>query len=126
MAAWNAHDAARVSSFYTSDYVGIDVSITEQQRGPEAVRCTVQHYLEVFPDLYIQGEEIIIDENRVAVKVQVNGTHRGIIMNIPATGRFTEIHGVAFLTFEDEKIKQASYLWDVAGFLRGIGLLPDL
>jgi hypothetical protein len=30
------------------------------------------------------------------------------------------------LTLEDGKIKKALYIWDVAGILRGIGLLPEL
>ena len=126
VAAWNVHDAARVASFYCKDYVGVDISITEQQRGPEGVRLAAQHYLDVFPDLSIQIEEMIISETQAAVKVQVNGTQRGVIMNIPPTGCLVDVQGVAFVTFEDGKIKQASYLWDVAGLLRSIGLLPDL
>jgi steroid delta-isomerase-like uncharacterized protein len=124
--AWNSHDAAHVASFYAADYVGMDVSESEQQRGPEGVRHTVQHYLNAFPDLQLTQGETIVNDNRAAIKVTVRGTHQGGIMHIPATGRSTEIHGVAFLTFENEKITQASYLWDVAGFLRSIGLLPDL
>lgn len=124
--AWNSHDAERVASFYAADYVGMDVSESEQQRGPEGVRQTVQHYLNSFPDLQLTQEQVIICDNRAAIKVTVHGTHQGGIMHIPATGRSTEVHGVAFLTFGYGKITQASYLWDVAGFLRSIGLLPDL
>ena len=124
--AWNAHNAERVASFYSADYVGIDMAEHSQQRGPEGVRHTVQRYLQAFPDLRLTVEETLAQDNRAAIKVTVRGTHQGGIMNIPATGRLTEIHGVAFLTFEDGKISQASYLWDVAGFLRSIGLLPDL
>jgi steroid delta-isomerase-like uncharacterized protein len=124
--AWNTHNAERVASFYSSDYVGTDMSEHSQQRGPQGVRHTVQRYMQAFPDLELMVEDTLVQENRAAIKVTVRGTHRGGIMNIPATGRPTEVRGVAFLTFEDGKIAQASYLWDVAGFLRSIGLLPDL
>src|SRR5512141_334310 len=83
--AWNAHDAVRVSTFYTGDYIGVDLSCTEQQSGPEGVCATAQRYLDAFPDLMITAEEMIANEDQVAVKVQVNGTQRGMIMNIPAT-----------------------------------------
>ena len=124
--AWNSHDAERVASFYAADYVGVHVSEAGLQRGPVGVRETVQHYLNSFPDLQLAQEEVIICDDRAAVKITVHGTHQGGIMHIPATGRFTDVHGVVFLTFNHGKITQASYLWDVAGFLRGIGLLPDL
>ena len=124
--AWNTHNAERVASFYSADYIGIDMSEPGQQRGPEGVRHTVQHYMQALPDLEVSVDETVVQDNRAAIKVTVHGTHRGGIMNIPATGRPTEVRGVAFLAFEDGKITQASYLWDVAGFLRSIGLLPDL
>ena len=124
--AWNAHDAERVASFYAADYVGTDVAQAGQQRGLEGVRQTVQHYLNAFPDLKLSQDQVLICDDRAAIKMTVRGTHQGGILHIPATGRLTEVQGVAFLTFNHGKISQASYLWDVAGFLRGIGLLPDL
>jgi steroid delta-isomerase-like uncharacterized protein len=126
LAAWNDHDAERVSHHYADDYIGHDDSITTQQRGPDGVRASVQQYLNVFPDLSIRAEEIIASGNRAAVKVQVKGTQRGTILNIPPTGSPVEVRGTAFLSIRDGKICQASYQWDVAGFLRGIGLLPEL
>ena len=124
--AWNSRDAVRVASFYAADYIGMDVSESGQQRGPEGVRHTVQRYLNAFSDLHLTQEETVVNDNRAAIKVTVQGTYQGGLMNIPATGRTTELYGVAFLTFDNGKITRASYLWDVAGFLRNIGLLPDL
>jgi steroid delta-isomerase-like uncharacterized protein len=124
--AWNAHDAAGVASFYAPDYVGIDSSEPGQQRGPDGVRHTVQRYLNAFPDLQLIPEQMVVNSEHAAVKLIVRGTHQGGIMRIPPTGRQTKIHGVAFVTFANGKIIEASYLWDVAGFLRDIGLLPDL
>jgi hypothetical protein len=47
-------------------------------------------------------------------------------MNIPPTGRAIVLHGVSLLTVSSGKITRASYLWDVAGLLRCLGLLPEL
>jgi len=124
--AWNSHDAERVASFYSADYVGTDIAQAGQQRGLAGVRQTVQHYLNAFPDLKLTQEQVIVCDDRAAIKMTVHGTHQGGIMHIPATGRPTEIQGVVFLTFDRGKITQASFLWDVAGFLRSVGLLPDL
>jgi predicted ester cyclase len=54
------------------------------------------------------------------------GTHRGSVMNIPPTGRAINVRGVSVLTIENAQVKNAIYIWDVAGLLRNIGLLPEL
>jgi steroid delta-isomerase-like uncharacterized protein len=124
--AWNAHDPERVAAFYAPDYEGMDVSEASPQRGPQAARQTVGRYLRAFPDLEITPEETIIQGERVAVVSRVKGTHQGELMNIPPTGRQAAIRGVSIFTVRDGKIARAQYIWDVAGFLRSIGLLPEL
>jgi hypothetical protein len=47
-------------------------------------------------------------------------------MNIPPTGRNVEVLGTSVLTVGDGKIARGLYIWDVAGLLRSIGLLPEL
>ena len=54
------------------------------------------------------------------------GTHLGALMNIPASGRMVTVRGVATFTLQNGAISRATYIWDVAGLLRGIGLLPEL
>jgi steroid delta-isomerase-like uncharacterized protein len=124
--AWNAHDAARVMDFYAPDYTGTDASQPGLQRGPAEARQTVERYLQAFPDLRVTQDQLVLCGEQAAIQMTVRGTHRGSILHIPATGRETAIQGVAFLEFEQDKIVRSSYLWDVAGFLRAIGLLPDL
>ena len=124
--AWNDHDAERVASFYAPEYTGTDAGEPGEQHGPAGIRQTVQGYLAAFPDLTIVQGQAVLCGDSAAIQMTVRGTHRGNIMHIPATGRPTEIQGVAFLRFDQARIIQASYLWDVAGFLRSIGLLPDL
>ena len=124
--AWNEHDADRVVSFFAPEYTGTDASEPGEQHGPAGIRQTVQRYLAAFPDLTINQDQVVLCGESAAIQMTVRGTHQGNIMHIPASGRLTEIQGVAFLKFEQARIIQASYLWDVAGFLRTIGLLPDL
>jgi len=47
-------------------------------------------------------------------------------MNIPATGRTVAVLGATFLTVRDGLIAGSETVWDIAGFLRSVGLLPDL
>jgi len=124
--AWNAHDLDRVAAFYAETYEGTDVGEASPLRGREAVRRMVARYLRAFPDLEFDEEDMIVQGQRVALMWKVRGTHRGPLMNIPATNRATEIRGMSLLTIEDGRIVRQTSIWDVAGFLRSIGLLPEL
>lgn len=124
--AWNVNDVELVASFYASDYEGMDVGEAALQRGPEGIRQTLARYGRAFPDLRFIVGETIVQGNRVALIWTARGTHQGIFMNIPPTGRTIEVRGVSLLTIEDGKVTHGLYIWDVAGMLRAIGLLPEL
>jgi len=124
--AWNAHDPERVAALYAQAYEGMDVGEASPQRGPQAVRQMVARYLGAFPDLEFTEQETIVQGQRAALMWKARGTHRGPLMNIPATNRPTEIRGMSLLTVEEGKITREASIWDVAGFLRSIGLLPEL
>lgn len=124
--AWNSHDVERVAALYSPAYKGTDVAHALPQVGPEGIIQMVQMYLRAFPDLHFMHEETIIQGNRAALVWRARGTHRGTLMKIPATGRQIDACGTLLLTVENGKVTQGASIWDVAGLLRSIGLLPDL
>ena len=126
MNAWNEHDVDRVMSFYAPDYVGVDVGQATPEHGPDGKRRAVIGYLHAFPDLHFVPEEPVGQDDMVAVNWVARGTHLGPFMNIPPSGRAIMVRGVSTLKLRDGKIVRATYVWDVAGMLREIGLLPDL
>jgi steroid delta-isomerase-like uncharacterized protein len=54
------------------------------------------------------------------------GTQQGTLMNIPPTGRAVEVQGMTLFTVQDGQIARSQSVWDLAGMLRAIGLLPEL
>lgn len=125
VAAWNAHDLECALSFYAPDYEGVDVDDRIPHQGHAGVRRMLQRYWGAFPDLQFVGEETIAQGNRIVMFWRACGTHRGPILHIPATGRTVNTRGVSLLTIEAGKVKRGRYLWDVAGMLRDLGLLPE-
>lgn len=125
-AAWNAHDPARVAALCAEDYEGENVGEARPHRGPEGLRASVATYLAAFPDLHFTVEDSVIQGERVAQVWRVEATHRGPLMKIPATGRRITVTGASLLTYRGAKLHRARYIWDVAGLLRAVGLLPEL
>ncbi len=126
VAAWNAHNIRRVASFFSDAYVGEDVGMHGQMRGVRDVQRYVAYNLLGFPDLHFEIHDTIAQGDKVALVWTVMGTHAGKVMNIPPTGAKISAQGVSILTVRDGRIVHSLRVWDVAGMLRHIGLLPDL
>ena len=123
---WNRHDLQRVVALYAVDYEGVDIGCGSIQRGPEAAGECLAGYWQAFPDLRIGADDTVVQGDRVAVAWRARGTHRGTFMSIPATGRRVTLRGVSLLILDAGKLRRATHVWDVAGFLRAVRLLPDL
>jgi steroid delta-isomerase-like uncharacterized protein len=126
MDAWNSHQVERAAELYAPDYRGIDVAKATPEAGPGGVRESMVRYLRAFPDLFFGDVETVVADQRAAIQWTARGTHQGPLMGIPPTGKSIAVRGSSFLTIADGRVARAVYLWDVAGLLRAIGLLPDL
>ncbi|HET7478251.1 MAG TPA: ester cyclase [Rubrobacteraceae bacterium] len=124
--AWNSHDAGRVQDFYAPEYEGTDVGQAMPYHGPQGASRHMSGYLRAFPDLSFTQDEIIVQGARVALFWTAHGTHEGKLMNIPPTGKKIAVHGASQLVVQNGQVIRGLYIWDVAGLLRTIGLLPEL
>ncbi len=124
--AWNSHDIDDVVQFFSDDYEGIDVGLSSPQRGQDGIRESISRYLTAFPDMRIALDETVIQGDRVAMVWTFRGTHLGKWSNIPPTNRSVVMRGVTVLGIEDGRIVSGLYVWDFAGLLRSLRLLPDL
>lgn len=124
--AWNAHDVSRVVALCAPQYEGRDVAEPRVRRGQADVHDAVIRYLASFPDLRVNAEDLVVAGNRAALVWTAHGTHQGGLMHIPATGREVDVRGVSLLTVEGGRVSRELVIWDVAGLLRALGLLPDL
>lgn len=124
--AWNSHDMERVLSFYSPDCVGSDVGQANLLHGHAGLRAMLEMYWRAFPDLQFVVTNTVIQDSSVAIVWVAEGTHQGPIMNIPPTGHKVEVRGVSIIDVKDGLIVHGQYIWDLAGMLRHMGLLPEL
>jgi steroid delta-isomerase-like uncharacterized protein len=124
--AWNSHDFAQVAPFYSPEYEGLDVSQASPQMGLEGLRAGLNTYWRAFPDLHFTLESTVTEGEQMSLFWRAHGTHLGPILNIPATGRTVTVQGVALHRMRDGLVVHCLYIWDTAGLLRSLGLLPEL
>lgn len=123
---WNDYDIERAAVFYATDHEAIDVAYSKPLLGQQGGSLLLRHYLKAFPDLFIQRDKVIEQGYEVALFWTFHGTHQGAFLNIPPTERRVAVRGTSLFEIADNQVIRSQHIWDVAGLLRSIGLLPEL
>lgn len=76
------------------------------------------------PDMHVEIEETIADDDRVAARFTFTGTHQHELMGIPGSGRRVEVEGMTTLHFADGFVVERRNRLDDLAFLQQIGALP--
>ena len=126
IAAWNSHDVDRVAALYAADFVGLNIAQPEPWYGAEGIRRWLAGTFQAFPDLHISAGATVIDHCQMVLVWTARGTQQGTLMHIPPTGRAVEVQGMTLFTVQDGQIARSQSVWDLAGMLRDMGLLPEL
>lgn len=90
----------------------------------EAHEGFAQAFYAGIPDLRHEILQVFATEKDAAVRFVLHGTHTGTLFGIPATGRTVRIMTNALLGIRRGRIALLRGVFDEAGMLRQIGVLP--
>jgi predicted ester cyclase len=77
-----------------------------------------------FPDVAHHIEAVIATADTAVVRFVLRGTHSGSFFGIPASGRSIEIPAHVILRVSEGRVQELLGVFDEAGLLRQIGVLP--
>lgn len=77
-----------------------------------------------FPDLNIEVEKLVADEDNVSFAYTITGTHKGEFMSISPTGKAVTARGVQISRFENAKMVERWGSSDELGILKQLGVEP--
>src|SRR6185437_8799768 len=83
---WNGGDLDAVERFIAPSYVRHDPGLPMEVRGPEGVRQVVSVYRTAFPDLHLELEDLLVEGDRLALRLTGTGTQRGPLPGVSPTG----------------------------------------
>jgi steroid delta-isomerase-like uncharacterized protein len=95
---------------------------THDIKGPEGFKEFVKNMRKAFPDLNVTIEELIAEDNRVAVRVTMRGTFKGELMGIAPTGRKLTFPEAVFIRFENGKEVEATAYGNMLLFNEQLGI----
>src|SRR5215211_2093121 len=81
-------------------------------------------FLAAFPDITHQVQDQIAEEDRVATRIIVRGTHQHEMMGIPATGNEMSISATNVVRVNEGKIAEHWVNSDGLGMLVQLGAIP--
>lgn len=78
-----------------------------------------------FPDMHHEIAEVFATGDRVLVRFVLHGTNTGPFFGMPATGRAVTVPAHIVLHVADGKVTALFGIFDEAGLLRQLGVLPS-
>ena len=76
-----------------------------------------------FPDLHHEIVDMVAEREKVAIRLNVTGTHKGEFQGIPPTGKKLSLYEMGFITIIDGKITEGWISADTMRLLQQLGVL---
>ena len=116
--AFNSGNAGQCLALAAPDLITNLAELPEPRHGRDVWRQGFEMMKHAFPDLQAHIEDIVADQDKVAVRLRFRGTHRGEFLGIPATGRTIEYVSHEFYRIADGLIAEEWICSDTATLLR--------
>jgi len=122
---WNEGREATIDELFSEGGVAYGLGDTEAEvRGPAHLKIFVRNLRGNLPDIQIAIEDIVAEDDKVMVRVLLEGTHSGSGLGVPPTGRRIRVAGIVLVRVSKGQIVEGWNSWDQLGLLRQIGALP--
>lgn len=77
-----------------------------------------------FPDIHVTIDSIVAEEDTVAARISLTGTHTGQYVDLAPTGKKVSFIGAMFFRLKDSKITEAILISAGHQLRQQLGLLP--
>jgi steroid delta-isomerase-like uncharacterized protein len=118
--AWSGGDAAVVERLVDASYSAHDPTM-RREPGQDGLKKVIAMFREGFPDLVFSVEDAVEHGERLAVRFRLRGTHRGVFVGIPGTGRAVDVAGMTMARFAGGRLAEEWVCWDALGLIRSLG-----
>lgn len=120
-AAWDRGEVEALDQLLSEDYR----RRTSDDDGQDltAFKASIIATRSAFPDLVTTIDDIVIEEDRAAVRWHSVGTHEHSFLGVPATKRRVVVSGATFARFADDQVIEEFVTWDPRALLSALGII---
>ena len=122
---WNQGREDAVEEMFASDGIayGLSGSGDEAVRGPVGFKAHYRSVRAALPDITITVEDTVADDDKIAARCVVRGTHTGEGLGVAATNKSVEFTGLLISRIKGGKTVECWNSFDLLGLYRQIGAL---
>ena len=118
---WSTGELERLDDLVAPDVVHHDPYDPNAAAGLEGLKRTIELNRAAFPDLRIEIEDQVAEDDKVVTRWTATMTHRGELGGVPPSGNRVTLAGTTIERFEAGKVVEAWRNMDTLGLLRQIG-----
>jgi steroid delta-isomerase-like uncharacterized protein len=107
---WNRGNLDAADELVALDYVRHDLRPGDAPPGPAGQKAVAEKFQAAFPDVRLVVEALVAEDDLVAARWTILGTHTGSWGAVGPTGRSVQFSGVNFFRVADGKIAE---IWNV-------------
>ncbi len=119
---WNQGDLGVVDELLAAD--AHDHHDPDVPSFPEHLKETIVLFRRAFPDLRYTIEDMIAEGDKVACRVTLTGTHRGVFNGIPPTGRAIRVEQIHIARIVAGKGREHWAALEMLTLLQQLGAIP--
>lgn len=122
---FNQGTVSVLDELFAAEYVGHTPSRPEPIRGPEGMREYIESTRAGIPDVELDIEHMLAEDDLVATYWIGRGTHEGELMGVPPTENTYEAPGMEISRIREGKIVEGWHVGDRMGMLQQLGILSN-
>ena len=94
--------------------------------GPEGFKQFTTIYRNAFPDIKLTINDQVAEGDKVVTRWTGTGTHKGELMGIAPTGKYSTVTGMLCQRYENGKLVESWTNFDTLGMLQQLGVVPTM
>ncbi len=121
---WNQGREETIDELFAADGITYGLGEMQDAIGPPGFKVFFRNLRGAFPDIHITIKDTVAEDDKVALRVEITGTHSGNGLGIAPTGKKVSVQGICVIHAAGGKLVAGWNSWDQLGLLRQLNAIP--
>ena len=121
MKVYNEGRLDLADEYIAENYVEHTAGLPEDVKGIEGFKKAVTNLRNMYPDLNLTKEELIVKDNRIVWRWIMTGTNKGKINEVPPTGKKVKLEGIGIIRVANGKFTERLIYYNHGSALMQLG-----
>lgn len=121
---WTKNDLSVYDELVNEDFLDHQ-ALPGLEPGREGFKMLNVMFRSAFPDLRVDVDNVVAEDDKVGCRWRSTGTHQGELFGIPPTGNKVDVTATVFYRVENGRLAEGWIARDDVGLMRQLGVIPS-